>query len=261
MDTTLISISACPATTARGFPAHLFLLLGDDTVADELEREADAIATAINEAFFDPGSGLYLDRRKHDVADTEPSVIGNTLAVLFEIAPGDAAPHIAGWISEQLQDNFYRGDPTANRAFRCSPYFSFYAIEVLYRFGYDAEVLRYIRKHWSYMIENGAWTCWEFFARQCSLCHAWASCPTHYLSTHLLGIHPAADGDPNHYVFDPRPGMLGWAEGAYPHGDESIQVRWDRSPDGRMTYALSVPDGVRVDIADKANLVPVSRGI
>lgn len=235
--------------------ATLFAALGEPDRARELDAEADRIAAAMRDAFVDGETGLFLDRRPGDVDQPAPSVMGNALAVLYGIASEEGSPKIARWIADQLADNFYEGNPNESGVFRCSPYFSFYALDVLFQYGLVDEALGYIRTCWGHMIDHGAWTCWEFFQQVCSLCHAWASSPTHYLSTRVLGIRPENQGDPDRFIFDPHPGSLTWAEGAYPHAKGAIHVRWETDSTGAIRYAIEKPEAVTVDVADNPRLV------
>jgi len=225
--------------------AHLLLLLGEQEGAVTLEKHATKMRTAIRREFFDKKQGLFLDRRPQDGEVAKPSTVGNTLAVLFDIADKRQATPIVDWIVEHLSDNFRGETPTRMRHYHVSPYFSYFVLDVLYNHGRSVEAQQYIRKYWSHMLKNGAWTCWEFFAPICSLCHAWSATPTHYLSTKALGVSYAEDGNPNRIRIAPVPGTLRWAEGTYPHPLGPIYVRWERKGE-QVVLDYAAPEGVDV---------------
>lgn len=225
--------------------ADLLDRIGDKPNAEISGKHAAKMRTAIRREFFDKKTGLFLDRRPADVEEATPSAVGNTLAVLFEIADKRQSTQIVDWVAEKLLDNFLRESPTQRRRYQMSPYFSYFGIELLYRFGRDAEAQAYMRRYWSHMLENGAWACWEFFAPVCSLCHAWSSTPTHHLSTKVLGISYAEDGNPDVIRIQPKPANLRWAEGSYPHPRGPIHVRWELKGD-QILLDYAAPEGVTI---------------
>src|ERR1700721_1670712 len=97
-------------------------------------------------------------------------------------------------------------------------YFSYYALAVLYKYGKTIEAEQFMKTNWSYMLNAGAWTCWEFFnsGPAARACHAWSSSPTHYLSTMVLGITIPDPGNINRVHINPKPGTLTWARALYP---------------------------------------------
>lgn len=209
--------------------AELFALLGDGQRAEETERHAKRMRTALRKLFFDSGCGLFLDRRPQDGSEVaNPSAVGNILALLFEVADRRQTPAILDFVEARMLNNFGGQNPTRTRDYHVSPYFSYFALEVLYRHGRADSALRYMRRFWSYMLRRGAWSCWEFFSQTCSLCHAWSSAPTHYLSTRVLGIEYAEPGNPNRIRINPHATGLRWAEGVYPHPDGPIELRWEK---------------------------------
>jgi hypothetical protein len=192
---------------------------------------------------------VFLDRRRADKPDTTPSVQSNTLPLLLDIATHAQAERALPWILAAMADNRQidaqglgeRGDMNVQA------YFSYYALAVLYKYGKVIEAEQFMRTNWSYMLDGGAWTCWEFFnsGAAASVCHAWSSSPTHYLSTAVLGITFPEPGNPNRVIIDPHPGTLTWARGVYPHPAGTIEVSWKQTPRG-MEVHWNAPDGVVV---------------
>ncbi len=143
--------------------------------------------------------------------------------------------------------------------------------------GDHAGALGLIRGYWGAMIDLGASTFWEDFdiawaagsARideipapglrdihaglgrnvqrglGLSLCHAWSSGPTAWLSRHVLGIEPI---EPGCRAVRIRPvlGNLSRAEGAFPTPLGTIEVRHRRRPDGTVETLAQAPPSIRL---------------
>lgn len=74
--------------------AQMARILGDTSQADEADRRADAIAAAINENLWNPERGyydMYLYGRNFPVANPRVETLGQSLAILYDIASPDRA--------------------------------------------------------------------------------------------------------------------------------------------------------------------------
>jgi hypothetical protein len=227
--------------------ARLFHLLGDQPLAARCSDHAADIRTAIRAAFFDPATGLFVDRRLADEPGTQPSVHSNTLAALYDIAAPGEQQRIVEFLVRQLAENFRKTPPEQNIDCNVTSYFSYYTLAVLYRHGRVSEAERFIRRYWGQKLDQGAVTCWEYFLPQASLCHAWSAHPMHYLSTNVLGVDYAEPGNPNRIRIAPKPGSLTWAKGVYPHPCGAIRVSWERKAGGLVLLDYSAPAGVEVE--------------
>ena len=223
---------------------------------DEAKRWADLAektAAAIREAFWDDERGVFVDRLRSDVPDTEPSIHGNTLAVLYDIATDAQTERLATWFAAAMADNFCgEAGPPERNSLRVNAYFSYYALGALYKLGRADEALDFMRTCWGHMLNCGAWATWESFGgdREGSLCHAWAACPCWYLSTQVLGVTFPDPDDRSRVRIDPHPGDLTGAAGVYPHRLGPIRVSWTAA-DGTITdLHYEVPAGVTVERAD-----------
>jgi hypothetical protein len=189
-----------------------------------------------------------VDRRAADVPGSEPSVAGNTLALLSGIATKTQAKRTMVWLLDALAHNFRVPEPRTNKECNVLPYFSFYTLAVLYAAGKVTEAEAFMRDNWRYSLERGAVTWWEYFVdTNVSLCHAWSACPTHYLSTQVLGVQFPEPGNPNRVRIAPRPGTLTWAEGVYPHAKGPICVSWKMEA-GKLALKYTAPKGVKVEV-------------
>lgn len=225
--------------------ARVMRTIGDGAAAEHYASRAEALAGAIRRSFWDADQGAFLDRRKADVAEAGPSVAANTLPLLYGIAGEDQVAGPLDYLTEALRDNFCGPVPPTKDS-QCSvmPYFSFYSAGVLFDHDRAPDALQFFRDCWGMMLEHGAWTCWETFTGG-SACHAWSSCPTHYLSTRVLGVRFPDPGRPNRVRIAPQPAGLDWARGVYPHPAGPLRVAW-RVEEGRLEVEWEAPDEVAV---------------
>lgn len=229
--------------------ADLLDRLGDPVAtaaAPAYRQHAAAVKDAVRAEFFDPATGLFRDRRLADVPGTGPSVQGNTLAVLYGLATAAETPAILAFLRDRLRNNFSVDPPAKNTDCNVTAYFSYYTLAVFYRHGLAADAEEFIRRQWGRLLDLGAWTCWEYFVPICSLCHAWAAHPAHYLSSKILGVEYAEPGNPNRIRIAPHPGTLAWAKGVYPHPAGPIRVAWKKDAAGAITVDCDAPAGVEV---------------
>ena len=110
----------------------------------------------------------------------------------------------------------------------------------------DAPYEEFFRTCWGMLAERGAWTWWETFHGG-SRCHAWSSCPTHYLSSRVLGVGFPEPGNPDVVCLEPHPGTLQWAAGFYPHPRGRIWVEWERKA-GDVLLSYEAPPGVDITV-------------
>jgi hypothetical protein len=224
----------------------LLAKLGDDQ-APRWAKRGEQLKDQIHEAFWDAQSGLYLDAAG---PEGPPSVHANALAVYFEIAPQEAVEGIVAWLLEQLESNFVVYPPTDNVHCNVTSYFAYYPLEVLLRHGKGSEAIECIGRLWGWMLQNGAWTTWEYFADKsgASLCHAWSASPNYFLSREILGVR-RIPGEPDAVEVDPRPGDLEWAQGTVPHPLGTIEVRW-KMVAGEIDLQVEAPDDLEIRFSE-----------
>ncbi len=209
---------------------------------------ADATAAAIRALFWDETRGVFVDRLREEVPDTEPSIHGNALAVMFEIATPEQCDKLKPWFREAMADNFFGKDrPDERNGVRTNAYFSYYALDALYRLDCPEDALSFMSSCWGMMLDCGAWTTWESFSGENggSLCHAWAASPTWYLTKEVLGV-AAKTNAPDTVIVAPKPSGLEWAKGTYLHPKGPVRVEWKQTSDG-LDVKVDAPDGVTVE--------------
>jgi hypothetical protein len=187
--------------------AMIFAVLDDGRRAEGYAAKADELTEAIRASFWDERRGVFTDRRAGDVPTPEPSVPANALPLLYDIATPEQAARATAWLIEAMRNNFRLSDPQHNTDCNVTSYFSFYALGALYRVAAAAEAEEFMRTCWGHMLDHGAWTCWEYFihGEGASLCHAWSSAPTHYLSSRVLGVTFPEPGNSNVVRIWPHP--------------------------------------------------------
>ena len=158
-----------------------------------------------------------------------------------------------------------------------SSFMGYYMLEALAKSGDYDEAMKMISDYWGAMLDLGATTFWEDFdyskaagagrideivpegkydihgdgGAYCyvglrhSFCHGWASGPTIWLSSHVLGIEPAEPGFKKVRI-NPHLGSLEWAEGSYPTPYGPITVSHRRTADGSVKSDIHLPKGVKL---------------
>lgn len=179
-----------------------------------------------------------IDRRGKIVPST--SIHAQTLAIVANLQGlnTEAAIHrvILPWINGV-------SSPTATP----SAYWVTYVFTVLIQQGYSAEVVAFIRKHWTAMADHG--TTWENFAPKRgdeSHSHAWSAHPLYHLMQTIGGItqtSPAWKSVRFAPLFD---GKKGGATIPTPAG--KISSAWKRTTAGAIQVSLALPKGVTADV-------------
>lgn len=146
-----------------------------------------------------------------------------------------ARPKAIDFVKRHIMDCFPNhleaprlSDPGANHNRLITPYFSHFSLQVLWEAGEVDFVLDQYRTCWGWMLEQGATTLLEVFDPRWSHCHAWSGCPAWQLSRHVLGLGPDATGNPEGFIWFPKPGHLQYAEGILPFINRTggIEIKW-----------------------------------
>jgi len=236
-------------------------LIGAASMADALRlsvqayvyrQQAASLRTAINTYLFDSSTGLYA------LSNGQPTAVaqdGNSLAVLFGVAPTQEDATILAALSKALPSTPYGPDSfSTNAGFRAavSPFVTNDEVEALFATGDTAAATSLLQKLWGYMDAPGAddtGTDWELvgtggspgFGDATSLAHGWSTGATADLSSYVLGVDPSSAGFQTWSV-TPHQGSLSWVEGDVPTPHGTIDVRWaqDQSS-GRFALQVTAP--------------------
>jgi hypothetical protein len=135
-----------------------------------------------------------------------------------------------------------------------SPWFLFFTLETLFKYGLVNDGLTILREQWNRMLEKGATTFWETFPGfigaghwSRSLCHGWSAAPAYFLTTQVLGVTAAAPGYKRIRIA-PQPFNLRWASGTVPTPHGPISVSWKLNTAGQMEITYDAPAGCAVEV-------------
>lgn len=159
---------------------------------------------------------------------------------------------------------------------RMSTFYGYYILEAMAKAGDYEGGLQVIRDYWGGMLDLGATTFWEDFnindaansaridelvpktnfdihgdfGEYCyvgyrhSLCHGWASGPTAWLSTHVLGVSLSDGG--NTATIKPNLGDLEFVEGTFPTKYGVLKVRHEKNTEGQVVTNIDAPKGLKI---------------
>jgi hypothetical protein len=236
---------------------RLCALAGDDggaaDFADRSRRHTDTVVARL----FDTGRDLLLPALDAEGKPYgEPSVHDQTLALMLGIVPEAHEGMMQGVLLPYL-----RGEKPAGAA--PSAFWATYVLEQAILRGHAAEAISFIRTRWEPMMGTG--TTWEDFhwneESGGSACHAWTAHPSFHLVNALAGIFQTG---PAWSSIDLRPAFLpdlDHAAALVPAPPGNIRSAWRRGPDGRITWEVTIPEGVAATAhlpgqADPVRLAP-----
>ena len=230
--------------------ASLLTLIGEDAEADQARSLARLTAKAISERFWDGRHGAFSDTLQDGTLENSHYVLSTAWPMLAGITSPDQDTRGLAHVRETLS----RFESSQCSQFT-SPYGMFTVLGALYEKGAAGLAEDSMRRLWSDMITNPTGTLWEVFHAQWSLCHAWASAPTYYLSTRALGVRlsfpDATDFDG--ILIAPESETLDWARGAVPHPRGLVSVDWAVRGD-RLVLNYAAPEGVDVSVQPRGRL-------
>jgi hypothetical protein len=213
--------------------------------------QAKRTAEKIKTDFWDADCERFTDLRLADDQERTPSIHGNTLACLFNIADENQRAGALRYLRGVMHDNLFSNNhPTDRTHCRVNAYFAHYLIDLLAIENLDCDAIQFISENYGRMIDGGAVTSWEYFfcGVGASRCHAWSAAPTWYMTENVLGVSigPADMGYP--VTVNPKPGHLEWAKGVVPHPAGPIKVRWKMGQNEKASVWIDAPSGVNFEI-------------
>jgi len=167
-----------------------------------------------------------------------------------------------------------------------STFYGYYMLEALSKCGLFEEAINLCSEYWGGMLSLGASTFWEDFnidwlnnagrideivpddkvdvhltyGGYCykqlrhSLAHGWASGPTSWLTSSILGLYPTEVGCKTVRI-DPHLGHLRCVEGSLPTPYGVVKVKLERNKDGKIDAYISSPNQVKVNVNVSGTLV------
>ena len=226
-------------------------ILGDTEHLAWLTAYRDRQAAGV-EGLWDAGRGWYADAVRGDGTLSQKTCMHTGfLSLLFDLCPKERR----GEILEKLLN------PPEGMTPIGSPFAMMYFLDALEKEGRGEEIVQAIYRDYQPMLDEGATTVWETFARGTtgrdgfptrSHTHAWSSAPVRFLPRVVLGVTPEAPGGTAFRV-SPRLCGLEWAKGALATPGGPVSVSWKRAGD-RVDITASAPRGVMLHFKRNASL-------
>jgi len=152
--------------------------------AGRAPTDGTPLRRAIQGAFFDPGQGVFVDRRGSEHA----SLHANALALYAGAADDSQKPAIM--------------DLLAHKRMACGPHMAYFILHSLFREGQADLAYSLIAgrdtNSWASMLEQGATAAMEVWRLEqkanATWCHSWAVTPIAMLIRYVMGLEPAAPG-------------------------------------------------------------------
>lgn len=238
--------------------------LGAHEAAKEFHARARELRRILQERLWLGEQGRFaVGTRQGEPWSQPPSPHVNVLALLFDCAPEQhesrVLDYIRPYVKENLQSCISGGRHRRNNF---QMLFLHYVLEVLYRHGQAALAEDFLRDHWGYMRQQGAWTTWESLTdqRPSSQCHVWSASPLIHAMRHVLGVRQEHPGRPDAFVIEPLAETIDWAQGAYPLADaQTLEVRWQLQG-GVLHARVDAPAGIQIRFAPRGRLASLPKG-
>jgi alpha-L-rhamnosidase len=234
--------------------AKVAKILGKNSDAEHFLQVAEKVKVGINKRLWNEEKQAYIDCIRAD--GTLSPVISqqtNTIVFLCDCATENRKDIIRQYMAEAPEGFVKIG----------SPFMMFFTLEALAKTGDFQKILDLSRKHWGFMLDKDATTCWETFPGHelsnrwtRSHCHAWSAAPTYFLSTYQLGIRPIESGF-SKVLIAPEPADLLWAKGRMPTPKGNIFVWWQKTDNG-FDIQVELPEGVSAKIQLPVNATEFS---
>lgn len=229
--------------------AYLLREVGDVSHANWCTERAESIRKATNAHFLEPASGTYGPRWQT-----------NAMAVLSGLATSQQYPSLWKNILSTVNQDQYTAPII-------SPYYNYYVVTAMAEMGHRPEALKWIRKYWGGMLEEGATSFWEAYDLRwpkdnphlnlqadgttgffVSLAHGWSSGATAWVMEQVLGIQPTEAGFRKVTI---RPDLLDldWVKGGEPTPQGILSVSMKKGG----PILLDLPQGIEGKV-----LVPIS---
>lgn len=214
---------------------------------------ADELKQIMLTKCWDETAGNFVDGFKDGKVLPSRYVISSSLASVWKIPAAEQDKRIQNWFDDALINI---GEPV-NRKQLTTPYGGFYALASLYQSGNVATAENFIRKHWGKMASEVGDLTWEDFNldRTSTQSHAWASSPTYYMSSQILGVDLGFPGyaSPDTIYIRPQTNSVSWAKGTVPHPKGLVTLDWKIQGDV-LFLNYKAPAGVPVQVQPKGRL-------
>ncbi len=236
-------VLTCTYLLALQATARLAEALGEEKEAGRYEAMAQKLGRSVVKNFWDPEKKCFSDNLER----TTHSVHANLFVIRAGIANSFQTGAVKKHVIKEFPSLFINGYDASDGS-RCSAPFSYYIFEGLYKLGLYQIAENTMRQGWGWALAQGIRTTPEYFNLTSSLCQAWSGSPTWYLSKNILGVRFPKAPDLSKVEIEVKTEDIQFAEGAFPHPDGVIEVRWHMEGQERVFDYVKAPDGVIVKI-------------
>ena len=223
-------------TVVNAFYYHTLLLmkqiadvLGHTADAQQFEQDAARIYQSFQAAFFNAGTGRYVDGE----GTTHSSLHANMIPLAFGLVPADKKPDVVDFIK--------------SKGMACSVYGAQYLLEGLYLAGEEDAAIALMTsdsaRSWVNMMREGSTITLEAWGKayksNLDWNHAWGTAPANIIPRYFAGIRPLEPGFAKTLIH-PQPGSLNQFQIKTPTLRGDILVSMDRQSD-RCTFRITIP--------------------
>lgn len=210
---------------------------------------SEATRKALRKLCFDEAAGVYRD----GVESSHSALHANVFPLAFGLVDKGDIPSVVDFIK--------------SRGLVCSVYAAHFLLEALYEAGAGDYALSLMsstdERSWYNMIREGSTITMEAWGQKYKpnqdWNHAWGAAPASAIPHGLMGVTLLAPGG-SRIRFRPQPGGLDSAEAVVPTPRGGVACSFERLPDGRYRYEITVPKGVRASVELPGRGKPLSRG-
>ncbi len=191
------------------------------------------------------------------------SVQTNTMALLYDCVPEERKEKALRFLIDNIKSGVYVSGTPANRTTEKpseeeapdgyvhigSPFFLYFALQTLYKFGYDDLAILSQKRDWGNLLESGLTTCIETFKSgrdwTRSVAHAWSASPAIFFMTEILGVKPVKPGYAE-FKIEPKLSGLSFAKGSVPTPYGRIYVEWKKNEDVTLDISCQSPKECKI---------------
>ncbi len=238
---TYVNALFCRFLTTTG---EICRLVGDEETAQDLEDEANEVASELKRRNYDPEAKLYYRKTLRDGSVPEPE---HNLWANFTVL-------YSGILSEAEIENFFDTYFNQESPFDCTeearnPYIHFLFMDTLFNIGKHNWGCRYLREYWQARNgrEAGAWLSWkgEPNPQTMRFSDGCVVSPNVFMVRELGGVR-AIDPAFTTIFFRPATELTRWASSTVHTASGKLEIRWEHLENGDFQVTVDSSYPVRV---------------
>jgi len=199
--------------------AQMAQAVGRTDDANKFYQRADNVKQVLNQTFFDPQRGVYIDS---DSTETHASLHANMFPLAFDMVPEEHRSSVIEFIK--------------SRGMACSVYGAQYLLEALFKEGEAVYAIDLMTaqhdRSWPHMIELGSTItleAWDMkYKNNLDWNHAWGAAPANIIPRFVLGVQPREPGW-REFRIKPQTGSLSKVTGKVPTIRGSVKIHLEKT--------------------------------